>query len=50
MRSHGLDPSSVSKEDAWRAYKRGDRASELVELHLKLAHQEQEMDRACRRR
>jgi hypothetical protein len=39
---HGIDPARVTREELWRAFRRGDSAIEAAKLAANVARQEQE--------
>jgi hypothetical protein len=46
---HGVDPARVTREELWRAFRRGDSAIEAAKLAANVARQEQEAWVAQRR-
>lgn len=46
---HGIDPARVTREELWRAFRRGDSAIEAAKLAANVARQEQEAWVAQRR-
>jgi hypothetical protein len=46
---HGIDPARVTREELWRAFRRGDSAIEAAKLAANVARQEEEAWAAQRR-
>ena len=40
---HGIDPARVTREELWRAFRRGDSAIEAAKLAANIARREQEV-------